>query len=285
MNVAKKSDIYYIFDDEQEYRRETDDSVNPGSGTNQSDAAVTTATYTTGGHGLHEVITAEDIANADVPITLAADAVERLVQKLSVGKEIAAAAALNSALTGSQTAAASNGWNNESTGTPVPDIIAGIEQIETAAGVRPNIMIMDSTVWHDLRHHPDILERVVSNSASTNDNPANISTKGVAEIFDLEDVIVSRAVKNTAIEGQTASASRVWSDDVYLLHSPPSPGLKSFGCGKQFTWLGGGAASNGFRVRTWFDEEIEADKVEVKAYYDLKVVSSTAGYRISNVIQ
>ena len=285
LNVAKKSDLYYIYDDEQSFRRQSDDSVNPGSGTNQSDAAVTTGSYTTGGHGLHEVISAEDLANADVPIALAADAVERLVQKLSVNKEVAAATSLNASLTGSQTAAANggvSGWNNTTTGTPIADIIAGIEQIETAGGVRPNVMIMDSAVWHNLRHHPDISALVVSGQDTTNNNPANISTQGVANLFGFDEVVVSRAVKNTAIMNQTPAPSRVWSDDCYILHSPPSPGLKSFSCGKQFTWLGGGAASNGFRVRTWFDNKIESDVVEVKAYYDLKIVSATAGYRISN---
>lgn len=286
LQVQKQSDTYFIHDSDQDFKRLSDDARRPGAAANEVDDDLTTATYFTGGHALKKIVTNEEEANADTALRPKADATTYLVEKVSVNKEVAAHTALNAALTGNQTAAASNGWNDYTDGDPIGDILTGIEAVEDNGGVRPNKIAMDSKVWHDVRHHPDIVERVISGGGVTNENPANISLNAFAGLFDLEMAVVTNAIKNTAIEGQSASSSRIWSDDVYIVWADPNPGIKTFTNAVSFTWLGAaGTANNGFRVREWFDEEREGTMVQVQAYYDLKVVAATAGYRISNVIQ
>jgi len=279
--VKKQYDTYYIFDAAGEARRVVDDNREKGSTTNLIDQEYTTDTYACTGHALAEKTPIEDIENSDTPISLLQDAMDTVVDELMVRKEVRAKAALDAALTSNQTDSAAFVWTG-ATGVPVADINAGITAIESYGGGKPNVMTMDSISWRALKNNAEIIERVVG--GGTNDNPAEVSKAGVAALFDLERIEVSTAIKNTAVKGQSASDSRVWGTDVYLAHVASVPGLKNPTMGMEFNWqIPKGQYIDGWRVKNWYDEDIDSFMTQVMQYYNLVVTAATRGYRISGV--
>jgi hypothetical protein len=267
----------------KEYARLTDDTVQSGSATKMTSRAVTNASYDTEGHALKDFISIEENANADPAIQadLRVGTTQFLLEKVLVNKEVEAKTIADAGI--SATAAAATGWDQD-TGVPVTDITTAINTIETAAGKTPNIMCMDTLVFRALQNHPDIIERVQAGGGVRNDNPAQATLAGIEQLFGLK-VVLSSAVKNTAIEGQTASNSRVWSDTVYFMFNAPAPGRRIYSCGMGFQWLGAGVATNGFRVDRWSDKDPEGEFIRVKKYYDQKIIADAAGYRLTNALQ
>lgn len=279
--VKKKSDLYYIFDVAREGIGIVDDKREPGAEAREVDFKLTSDSYNTGGHALDHLVTDEERENADAPIKPDLDAVSFLVELLQTNEEVELKVALDAALTGGQTSNPTNEWDDTTSGAPIEDIRLGINTVVGTIGKHPNIMVLDSLLWGYLIDHPDVIDRV--KYMGTNDKPGQITTRGVAALFGFEEVIVSSALKNTAVKGQSASLSRIWSDDCYILYRPLRPGIKIPALGYRFVWEPFGGRK-GWRVRKWREDKREGDMIRVEKYRDQKITLATAGYRLSDRI-
>lgn len=277
--VNKRSDLYYIFD---AARRAVNSNENvqraPGAAAREVDFAVTTGSYICADHALKAIVPDEEKENADPVIRPMIDKTEFLVQQLLTNQEVALAAALVAGVTA--TSDPTNEWDDYTNGDPAADMLLAINTIEDAIGIKPNVCAMDSKVWRAVKSHPDILERIKYTGTAA--NPAVASPQGFAELFELDELIVGSAFKNTAIEGQTANISRIWGSDVYLAYRPPNPGLKIPALGYRFVWRPFSGSLRGWMVRQWRDNERRGDLVEVSKYYDQKVTLAAAAYRLQN---
>lgn len=278
--VRNQSDLYYIFDTARRAVSAVDDVRAPGTAPRRVDVDVTTGVYTTAGHALRVVVPDEERVNADLPIQPAMDKTDCALGELMTNQEIGLKVALDAALTGGQTSDPTNEWDDYTSGDPFADVHLAINTIEDATGFRPNVMAMDSKVWRALSNHPDIIERVVGMGSSA--NPAQAYIDSVAGLFDLEEIIVGNALKNTAVQGQTASLSRIWGSDVYVAYRSNRPGLKVPSMGYRFVWTPFSGGLNGWRVTEFRDDTIHSDVIDVERYYDQKITLATAGYRLQN---
>ena len=279
--VKHKSDEYYIFDSGNRGRSQSDDLRSDLSETNRVDFDYTTGTYATEGHALKTVIPREVIANAERPLRPFVDGMDYVVARQLINQEIDAKAVLDAVLTGGQTSDPTNEWDDTANGDPFSDINLAVETIEDATGLAPNVMGMDSKVWHALRDHPDIVDRV--KYMGTSDDPGQITTKGVAALFGLDEVAVTPESKNTAVKGQSASLSRIWGSDVYVAHVAADPSIMTRSMGYRFVWSGlAGANRDGYAVDRWYDKNVKGYHVEVERYYVHEVTSAVSGYRLQN---
>ncbi|MEW6314135.1 MAG: capsid protein [Pseudomonadota bacterium] len=80
--------------------------------------------------------------------------------------------------------------------------------------VRPNKMTIGQLAWTQLRMHPKIVQ-AIGKSAQT---AGYASLQQVADLLELQEIIVGRAVYNTAKRGQTPSYVRAWGKHCALLH-------------------------------------------------------------------
>lgn len=281
--VSKQTDSYFIFDSERQKESQSDDKRTPGSPAHSVDYDVSEGTYACVDHALQKQVTDEEQANSDPPLRPFRNAAQYLSDRILVNQEIGLKTILDANIT--QTATPGNNWDTDS-GTPISDINTAINTIEDATSFTPNVMGMDSKAWRALRNNPEIVERVLA--GGTNDGPANITTSGVAELFGLEEILVSTASKNTAVQGQTASMSRIWGGDVYLAYRPPVPALELPAFGYRMVWQfgPGGRGANGYNMFTFrdADETKKSDVVAIEKYYDQKVTLANAGYRIIAII-
>ena len=100
----------------------------------------------------------------------------------------------------------------------------------------------------------------------------------LAQIFDVERVLVPRALKNTAAAGQTASMAFVWGKDALLCFVPPRPALKHVALTYTFQWSGAPGSLMGNSVEIWRDDRRKADAIRVQRYYDQKIIAADAAY-------
>ena len=80
--------------------------------------------------------------------------------------------------------------------------------------MRPNIMVIGQAAWSKLRQHPQIVKAAHGNSGDS----GMARREAVAELFEIEDLIVGQGWVNVARRGQAAKYERVWGKHVALLH-------------------------------------------------------------------
>lgn len=80
--------------------------------------------------------------------------------------------------------------------------------------VRPNRLVLGQAVWTQLRQHPKIVQ-AIGQSAQT---AGYASRQQVADLLELDEIIVGQAFYNTAKKGQTPSYSRAWGKHAALIH-------------------------------------------------------------------
>jgi len=105
----------------------------------------------------------------------------------------------------------------------------------------------------------------------------------VARVLGLKKVIVGGATNNTAVEGATASYSRIMGKHALLAYVAPAPGKFTPSAAYQFAWRGLVGSADGQRVLT-YREEPHIDWVEMEASYDFKLISAPLGAFFASVV-
>jgi Phage major capsid protein E len=174
--------------------------------------------------------------------------------------------------TGVSTAPGANGFLqfDQAASTPIELVDQCREQVASQTGFLPNVLVLGTKVFRALKNHPEVLDRVKYTQRGL------ISEDLLASLFGIDKVIVPRAIKNTAHEGQTDSMSFIHSPTSMLLaYAAGAPGLEQPTAGYIFSWTGllGDAA---FNAGVWRgrDEQRHSDWFEVRMAYDPEVVGS-----------
>lgn len=278
--VQKRTDLYYIFDATRRAIALQNTKRSPGAEATLVDFDVTSDNYRCEDHALSAMVPDEERENADPIFQPMIDKTEFLIEQVLLDQEIGLKTALDAALTGSMTSDPTNEWDDYTNGDPMADINLAINTIEDATGFKPNRIAMDSKVFRAVRNHPDILDRL--KYTGTPGAPAVVTAAALAQVFDIEQVIVGLVTKNTSAKGAAASLSRVWGSDVYVCYQPPRPGLKIPALAYRMTWRPFSGSRFGWMVTSWREEKRKADQVQVDKYYDQKVALAACGYRLQN---
>lgn len=170
-----------------------------------------------------------------------------------------------------------NQWSDAANSDPIGDIWTGKTAIMKSLGEYPNTMIVGGDAWAKFAAHPDIREELkYTTSAITR-------PEDIAMFFGFTKVIVAPSISNTALEGATETMAFLWGDNCVLAYVTPSPGRNELSYGYMLDY-------GGRQVRTWYDEDRNADAIEVEECYDYKLgcvdtsSASIAGYLIYDCI-
>ena len=83
--------------------------------------------------------------------------------------------------------------------------------------VRPNTLVFGQKVWTALRQHPKIVEAVAATGAG--DQASGIVMKeAVAELFEVDSVLVGMAWYQSAKRGQADAFARLWGKHACAIH-------------------------------------------------------------------
>jgi hypothetical protein len=179
-------------------------------------------------------------------------------------------------------------WDDYTNSTPIVDVTNAKRAAKLASGgFRPNVMVVTEDVRDVLTNHPDIIARI--SGGATTINPALVTDRMLATVFDVEEFLVIGAVENTAADGATETNAFVASKKAALYYRPVAPGLMVPAAGYNFTWTGL-ENSSGYGVSTlsysgdFLDIEGIAEEIHVVMGYDQKVVGSEMGVFFNTIL-
>lgn len=172
-------------------------------------------------------------------------------------------------------------WSDYGGSDPFTDLEDGLDAVEGATGDRPNRLVMGAIVWRRLKHHPDLVDRI--KGGATPGAPAIVQRQLLAQILEIDEVLVARASYRSSGEGATLALSRVIDDDALLVFANPSPGLMTPTAGISFYWrpLTGGAVQF---MRKYRMEPERKDVLENHSYIDQKATETYSGWFLSDAV-
>jgi hypothetical protein len=269
--VKKESDKYYIYTRNWKLPQSKRAA---GAEANEVEWNLDTATYQTEEYALKDFIPDRVRDNADNPLDMDIDSTENLTDLVQLGREKRVAdIVFGAANYGTQTSAlaGANQWDDYAGSDPIGDVRAKKAIVHAASGKTPNVMVIGYEAYLKLLDHPDVLERIKYTQKGL------VTTDLLATLFEVDKILVGKALYDTTQEGVAESLSYIWGKSVALIYSQPSPGLKKVSFGYQFQ-------SRGFRTKKWREEGREGDFVETGEIRDEKLVAAATGYLITTVV-
>lgn len=207
-------------------------------------------------------------------IDLASGAIRKVQNVMAIERENQAAQiAQNPAMydTTNKTALSSTSmWDNPAS-NPADDIDEAKEVIRQQIGREPNVMTLGPRVLRKLRRHPKLLDKI---STSTDRTP--LSIEQLAKLFDLERIVVGKAV----VHNGTKFAD-LWANNAILAFTTPGSaadqGSPSFG----YTYR--------LKDRPWVEEPYFENNTVTWYYptsdaYQAALTGKAAGFLFSNVV-
>ena len=276
VSVNKQTDKYFTYSQADFFR---DQVQRRAAGTQSAGTgySLSTASYSAEVYALHKDIGDQTRANADVPLDMDMDATRFLTQQMLIRQEVEWAAAAFATGIWDTDVTPGTLWDAASS-TPIADIELGKNTVLAASGYVPNTVIMSYKVFSALMDNADIVDRIKYTSMDS------VSEDLLGRLFNVDRVLIMAGTYNTAQEGATASYSQIGDKDVLLCYTPASPGLMTPSAGYTMVWngvsAGMGTSSSISRFRL---EPEKADRIEIEAAWDTKIVSTALGYFLSNV--
>ena len=293
--VQHQTDKYFVWSKADFFRDEalkrSDATESAGSGVN-----LTTQSYSADVWALHQDIGAQIRSNADPAVELDMTITRALTQKLlirrdrifaanfmttSVWSRDVTGAAAGTGVVGSTTTVY---WDDDAASDPFTDIATQQTYILTNTGFMPNKLVLSWSAYQALRKHPLIIDRIKYTSATF---AGTITPQLLAEAFDIEQVVVSKAVYNSAAENITASMAMINSLNALLCYTPSAPGLMIPAAGYTFGWQGFTNLNNlGVRVSqipmNWLG--LGTVRTEAEMAFDMQIVGKDLGVYFAGIV-
>lgn len=260
--------------DEAQRQGDTEESVGSGFTLSQD-------SYSADVFGIHKDIGRQTKGNQDEALDIEDASTKFVTQRLLLRREIQwAADYFTTSIWGTDTTVTTK-WDDPSA-DPAGDVDTARLTMLESTGFEPNTLVVGARVWAALKRSPDILDRY---KYTTSDS---ITTEMVARVLEIDRILVAKAIKNTAVEGATASMAPVQGKHALLAYVAPHPDKFVPSAGYTFSWRAGvGGASNGYDVGI---ERIEmpwrnhTTRIEGQMAFDHKVVATDLGVFFPSVI-
>jgi hypothetical protein len=253
---------YYKFNKDEAFTV-PDTKIGRKSEANEVEFGGTEVTDSTVDYGLRDAVPLQDIRNADgTPFDPMAQASLNLTRLVQLDRELRVAGAVfsaaNYATPNKATLSGTGQWSDYANSDPLTAMLTAFDSMI----MRPNKVVFGQAVWTTLRKHPRIVEAVKGTGAGVNAQGV-ISRQQLADLLEVQEILVGEAWVNNAKKGATPSYARGWGKFAAALYTEPvtsSESATTFG----FTAESGG----GLRVRDWFDAKRGTDGAQVVQVVD-----------------
>jgi len=266
--VKKRSNIYRIY--ERNFRiPETKRAI--GAESNKFYYDFSTASYQLVKNALKDYVADDEEENDDLA-DLRAETTEQLTDALQRRMELDGCNlmtttnwSLNVSL------AAANAFNaNTTVSNPIPVFDTASLLVLRNSGKMPNVIGLNHEAHIAIKNHVSVLDRIKYTSAE-------IDEVKIAKLLGADKYVVSKQSYDTAARGQASSLSSMWGDVAFFGYVVPNPGKKTQCTGVTFM-----KPKN--LVKRWRVESRESDAIEANMDYDIRIISSLAGFLIKDVI-
>lgn len=285
--VDKQSDLYFKYTKEDWFR---DDATVRADGAEAAVAGygLTTDNYYADVYAVKKAIGDQLMANFDSPLDPLRDGAKFTAQLILNRMEAQFVTDFiktgvwgtdYTGVSGSPSAGEFKQWSDLANSDPIQNIEDGKAQILRTTGFEANKLVLGYDVYKTLRNHPDIIDRVKYTGRDVPD------TQYLAQLFGLDEVLVAKAVKNTAAEGQSGAFSFTFGKSALLVHSAPNPGLLMPSAGYSFQWRG---VSEGLGLtvgtKQYRLEQNAATYVESQVAFANKLVAADLGVYFATAV-
>lgn len=278
VKVNKRSDIYYKYDKDSGFRV-YDDKIGPKSEANEIDYSVSKDNYSVKDHALADYVSQEEIDNSDSPLAPEMDANDHLNDSLDVVQEQRVASMVFAAATypagNKVTLSGTSQWSGTA-----DDPIKNVQDAVEGCFVRANTLVFGIDAWLVFRRLPEILDAVKA-IAGTSLAGGLATPSAVANLFEVDRILIGRSRYITTKEGQASTFARLWGKHMAALHlKSGNPGVRSITFGKTFV------ETNRLTMRM-FDQKKGlkgAHYLKVGWNSDEKIIASDLGYFIENAV-
>ena len=229
------------------------------------------AGYSLEQYALKDYVGVDEERNNDIG-SVRADAVENLTDALlRIREDKVAALYTTTSWSLNVSLAAANAFNaNTTVSNPIPVYDTGAATVIANSGKTPNHGFLTHAAYIAVKNHISVLDRVKYTSSEITENV-------IAALLGLPELFIAKAQKDTAADGLAISSANFFGDVAFLGWKSPSPSMRAPSCVYNFE----NAAP---RVKAWFDNERDAEAIEVEMKFIPKVVASLTGYLIKGVV-
>lgn len=294
IGVDKQSDVYYKYDRGYWNRSEVKQRAPATEVATAGWTVDATNTYLCKEFGLGKDIPDPVRANADAPLRLDSEATTFLTQQMLIFKEKEFARQYLTTgvwwrdevgVAANPTAQQFIKWNDYTNSDPIANVREWKREMLQNTGQEPKVLMLGRDVYDVLLDHPDIVDRIKYGQQPGSNS---IVTRAIlAALFELDEIIVSNAIENTANEGAANVHSFiVGAGRGLLLYRPASPGLMTPAPGYHFSWRGLDGAFNdlGTTISRFRMDLKKADRIEIASAFDMKLVSGELATYISAAV-
>ena len=283
--VGKQSDLYRVYNRGSMQR---DEMRKRAAGTESRTIGYETSTtpYFADVWSLAVDIDEQTEENADEEVDLDLEATMLLAQAARINRDRQWASTFFSTgvWTGvtDETLTGNDQWSDYANSDPLGKIEEKLVGVQEATGFRPNVAVMGPRVWQQLKNHPDLVDRL--NRGQTG-GPAQVMRQNLAELLEMERILVPSAIYNAALEGATDDFDFIFGKSVLLLYVAPNVGRYTPTAGVTFAWRGfSGASAAGTRVKRFEMPQTSSRRIEIESAYDQKVVAPELGAFIAAAV-
>ena len=282
VDVRKQSDLYYTIAKNSWLRVPSTTLRAPKTSPGRVEFEVSSDAYYAANYALASENAHEVIANADDPIQLRARTTRFLVDMLMRDQENRIANKVTSITNIGSGALLTGGakWSNYVSSDPVADVTTGHAFIRANTGLLANTALMDFDTYQTVRRHPVLLDMYKYTQGGL------VNDAELKSVFRVDNILVSNAIRNAALENATASLVNIWGNNFLLCHVSQNPtGMRTATFGLAFRWLSPDLpAPWGVRVYNDADPGKKVEIVEASYYQAEKIVAPQLAYLVGNTM-
>lgn len=288
--VQKQSDRYIVYSRDDFFRDEAQERA-PGTESAGGDYEVdNTPSYYAKKYAFHKDVTEDDRTNSDVPLNPDRDATLFVTQKMLLRREVQwATNYFTTGVWGEESAGVASNptasqilqWDNANS-VPIDDVSNAKVEVAQNTGFDPNVLVIGYPVFMALKNHPTILDRIKYTEKGI------VTTDLLAALFEVDKVVVAKAVKNSAPRGAAAASNAfILGKNALLAYAAPEAGIQQPSAGYIFAWTGlEGAGAYGNRMvrieMPW--RGIGTERLEGEMAFDSKLVAKDLGFFFNQAV-
>lgn len=187
---------------------------------NEVEFGMVEKTSSTRDYGLEDPIPNEDVDNAPEGHDPREQATEAMQDLIALGREKRVADMVFNAANypSGNKVTLGTPWTTTDSTDPIEDVLTALD----TPIARPNVLVFGQSAWRTLSTHPKIAKATNGNAGDS----AIARRNQIAELFEVDEILVGRGRLNTATKGQTPAFAQVWGDKVAAIHRNPAANVR-----------------------------------------------------------
>jgi len=252
-----------------------DASRAPGTRAKSFEYTVSQVSYACEEKAQEHAVPDEMLKNQDDPYDAYRDATMFAIDRIAGIKENALATymANTSNLTSNITLSSTDQWSDYANSEPIDDVLTGHTTMQGLVGTTPNTFVCGFETYVKLLNHPAVTERV----KYVGIHGEEAVRQAMANLFNVEQVLIGDSIKNTANQGQTDSLSNIWGKHAWLVYVPKRPSIMQ----SAFMYTFSDVPREVDRYR---EEAKKQDVIRVRESYDQQAIDVEFAYLIKNAV-